>query len=159
MSEMLANHYFHSRNYASAQALYEPLLAQKPAEKSLRRRMVVCYLQTGAIRKALAIFTHLVLEDADFIINTHPVDDDCPCPELIAEMQVQSPDALSLEMELRLGMLWLYCDISKSVYYFEQALRQHPDERDVQQILTCLRPKSIDINKKRSSDMPMEAIR
>lgn len=159
MSEMLANHYFHSRNYAGAQALYEPLLAQKPGEKALRRRMVVCYLQTGAIRKALDIFTNLVLEDADFIINTHPIDDDCPCPELITEMQGHSADALSPEMVLRLGMLWLYCDIARSVHYFEQALRQNPEQQNIKQILACLRSKITDTQQKTSSDIPMEAIR
>lgn len=159
MSEMLANHYFHSRNYASAQPLYETILTQKPAEKPLRRRMVICYLQTGAIRKALDIFTALVLEDADFIINTHAIDDDCPCPELIAETEKQISDALSPAMVLRLGMLWLYCDISKSVHYFEQALHQNPDQWEIVQILASLRPKLTNYIHKTSSDIPMEAIR
>jgi hypothetical protein len=159
MSEMLANHYFHSRHYTGAQALYETLLEQRPAEKPLRRRMVICYLQTGAIHKALDIFANLVMEDAEFIIDTHPIDDDCPCPELIAETEGQSCNTLSLEMVLRLGMLWLYCDVAKSVHYFEQASSLAPDHQEVKLILACLHPKLSDIQHNMSPDIPMEAIR
>ena len=141
MSEMLTNHYFHARDYAHALEGYDSILAVDPASKSIRRRMIICCLETGAIQRGLAIFVQLVLEDADYIINTHPVDDDCPCSELLAQGEVVADDNISLDTLLRLGMLWLYCDVEKSCQYFSNALTLAPDSREIKLILSNLQPK------------------
>lgn len=141
MSEMLANHYFHAREYAHARAGYEQELAAHPENKGLRRRLIVCCLQTGAVREAFVHFARLVEEDVDFIIHTDPEDDDCPCPELIKETPEERSVDGSPEEFLRLGMLWLFCDAQQSCHFLTACLAAAPGDRDLEKVLTIIRPK------------------
>ena len=140
MSEMLGNQYFMARNYARAAEELEQVLIKDPANKPVRRKLIICFNQTGNIRRALEIFLSLIKDDIDFIINTDPVDDDCPCPELVYDLEKQArPEAESVEYHLKLGMLWLYCDLRKSIEHFEKAGELEPDNPDVKKVLTILK--------------------
>lgn len=138
MSEMLANHCFHARDFAAAHRLYTPVLAAHPENKSIRRRMIICCIKTGAMAEALAHFTWLVERDVDFIINTDPVDDDCPCPELISETPAEQEGGGSPEETLRLGMLWLYCDVHQSRRYLSRYLEANPGHRELQHLVSLI---------------------
>lgn len=138
MSEMLANHYFHARDFASAYRLYTPALASHPENKAIRRRMIICCIETGAMAEALEHFTWLVEKDVDFIINTDPVDDDCPCPELLQATPVEPVWNGSAEEALRLGMLWLYCDVHHSYQYLNCYLEANPANRELRQLVSLI---------------------
>jgi hypothetical protein len=157
MSEMLTNHYFHARDYAHAMEGYEVALATHPGDKAMRRRLIICYIETGAIRKAFAIFIDLVIDDADFIINTHPVDDDCPCPELVKRSENVANEPISMDDFLRLGMLWLYCNLEKSCQHFGQALALDPHNREIELVLSQLAPKREILINLPSTQRPMES--
>jgi tetratricopeptide (TPR) repeat protein len=139
MDEMLGNHYFLARNYARAAELLEKVLRVQSENKVLRRKLIICFAQIGQIDKALKIFLSLVKEDIDFIIHTDPVDDDCPCPELIFELERNKSNNIeSIDFTLILGMFWLYCNLDKSVEYFQQAVRKDASNVTIKSILTLL---------------------
>jgi tetratricopeptide (TPR) repeat protein len=139
MSEMLGNQYFLARNYArAASELYNALKAD-PKNKAIRRKLIICYSQIDEISKALDMFISLIKEDLYFIINTDPISDDCPCPELVYDMEQKlENNQKSLDFYLILGILWLYCNVEKSIYYFKQVLKIDSSFTKVKVILALL---------------------
>lgn len=139
MSEMLGNHYFLIRNYVGAAQELEKALRKEPGNKFIRRKLIICYTQIGRVQKALDLFLSMIKEDADFIIKTNPVDDDCPCPELVYDMEkVCYSNQESCDFCLILGMLWLFCNVKKSISYFEKARKLDPDNKNTKSILSLL---------------------
>ena len=122
MSEMLGNQYFLARKYDLAIETFKKVLIKEPENNKVLCKLVICYTQTGKIQKALEIFTSLLKEDIDIIINRDPIKDDCPCPEIVYELEAQvAENQDSLDFFLVSGMLWLYCDLNKSLQYFKRA--------------------------------------
>ena len=81
-SEMLGNKYFLARNYNLAAVNFQETLKSDPINKTIRKKLIICYTQTGQVKKAFDIFYLLAKEDIEFIIDTDLVADDCPCEEL-----------------------------------------------------------------------------
>ena len=139
MDEMLGNHYFLARNYARAADLLEKALRSDLKNKAIRRKLIICFAETGHVDKALAVFLSLIKEDIDFIINTDPVDDDCPCPELVFDMEHWNVNTRqSLDDAEVLGMLWLFCNLHKSFEYFTQAANMDKNNKMIKSILALL---------------------
>ena len=148
MSEMLGNQYFLARNYANAAKNLQYALDIDPLSKPVRKKLVICYLQIGEIQNALNIFYNLILEDIDCIINTEPVSDDCPCPKLVAHYGTIIPyEENSADLKIMLGMLWLYCDINKSLSFFKSAEKMKPDDELIKSISSIIENKLSLINK------------
>lgn len=139
MSEMLGNQYFLARNYASAAENLQYALENDPLNKSVRKKLVICYSQIGEIQKALNIFYNLILEDINCIINTDPVGDDCPCPELVTHYGTILPyQENSTDLKIMLGMLWLYCDVEKSFSFFKSAEKMRPGDERIRSISSII---------------------
>jgi tetratricopeptide (TPR) repeat protein len=137
MSEMLGNQYFMARNYFAAESELGYSLAIDPTNKSILKRITVCYTQTGKIDKALNTFLSLISNDIDFVANTDPVSEDCPCQELITKLQ--SSDKINfnpLDYYLAMGILWFYCDSQESYSFFKSAFAMRPSDARIKQ---CLR--------------------
>ena len=144
MSEMLGNQFFLARNYAAAAEQLEEALLRDPSNKPMRKKIIICLNEIGEIRKAMTYFKALIKEDANFVIDTDPVADDCPCPELIYEAERFLYNNLdSVDFTLRLGMLWLYCDVNESFRCFQQAHELAPNDSDIKSIITLLKTKQI----------------
>src|SRR5574340_573758 len=90
MSEMLGNQYFLSRKYCEALRELEESLLKNPSNKSIKKKLIICYVMAGKVYTALELFEQLITEDIYFIINTDPILDDCPCPEIIYEIENSS---------------------------------------------------------------------
>jgi tetratricopeptide (TPR) repeat protein len=143
MSEMLGNQYFIARNYSGAARELEKALNKEPGSKPIRRKLIVCYTQIGQVQKALNTFLSLVKDDAEYIINTNPIDDDCPCAELVFDMEKELlNNSNSVEFLLMLGMLWLYCDVLKSISYFEKSQQLQPQNTMIKSLLSLLSAKA-----------------
>lgn len=141
---MLGNQFFLARNYAAAAEQLEEALLRDPSNKSMRRKIIICLNETGEIHKALSHFISLIKDDADYIINTDPIADDCPCPELVYEAERHLYNNLdSVDFTLRLGMLWLYCDVNEAIRYFKEAHNLAPEDSDIKSILALLKNKQI----------------
>jgi tetratricopeptide (TPR) repeat protein len=125
MSEMLGNQYFLARNYENAAKNLQFALDNDPLNKAVRKKLIICYSQTGEIQKAFNIFYNLVLEDVDCIINTDVVSDDCPCPDLVKHYGKIFPyEENSTDLKIMLGMLWLYCEVQTSLKFFKSVLNE-----------------------------------
>ena len=145
MSEMLGNQYFLARDYARAASELYAALKTNSRNKGMRRKLIICYTQIAEIGKALDTFISLIKEDVDFVINTDPISDDCPCPELVYDMEQKLENSKkSIDFNLILGMLWLYCNVEKSIYYFNRVLQIDPNYSKVKIILALLNSRAVD---------------
>ncbi len=137
MSEMLGNQYFIARNYSAAETELEKCLETMPGSKSLKRKLIICFTQTGKISRALEMFTELIREDIEFVINADEIKDDCPCSEIVETIeQKNSKKEIELDDRILLGILWLYCNTEKSLFYFEEVNRRVPGIDNIQ---ICIR--------------------
>jgi pentatricopeptide repeat protein len=133
---MLANQYFLVRRFSDAETAFENLLSNNPSNKVARKKLIICYIHNGQVKKALNLFYSLIKEDISCIINTDVIADDCPCPELIETFEKLKEPRLTYISQLEVyGMLWLYCDIHKSITYFEKLKEFNPGERIYKEIL------------------------
>jgi hypothetical protein len=139
MSEMLANQYFMARKYSRACELFEQEIRKDLSNKSMRSKLIICYIQERNVSKAWTLFVGLVSEDVDYIINMDSIRDDCPCPELVFELGTSAvSDQNVVDFYLISGMLWLFCDVEKSLYYLKSAQQLHPAVASLAEIITIL---------------------
>ncbi|NOX88538.1 MAG: tetratricopeptide repeat protein [Calditrichaeota bacterium] len=123
MSEMLANRYFISRKFDKAVPIFEKELEKGRETDKIKKKLIVCYIAVGLIDEAFDLFFEIVGRDPLSIINTDPYWDDCPCPEMINDWEQDEGKPVSSPRDfLILGMLYLYCDLEKSIFYLEKAL-------------------------------------
>ncbi len=128
-----------ARKYEDALRIFEKCKEKGELNKNIMRKMVVCYTQTGKIQEAAKMLLTLINEDLDFVLNTDPVKDDCPCSELVKEYESRLQISVeSFDFLTSLGILWLYCDLNKSVCYFKKASEIYPDNSIVNSILSKL---------------------
>jgi len=136
---MLGNQYFLSRNYSMAAAIFLKVYSQYPQNLSVRKKIIICFTQTGEIDKAFDFFYELVKENLEFITNTDPVADDCPCAELAAKYGMILPyEENSKDLKLLLAMLWLYCDANKSLEYFKQLSLLNREEKKYNDVINMI---------------------
>lgn len=127
MYEMLGNQLFLARKYSQAAENLKLALDKNPENLTVKRKLVICYAKTGKVEKALELFLSILRVNIDFIVNTDPQADDCPCPELTSEMEKKlNENRESLDYQLILGILWLYCNVDKSITYFRKAQEMAP---------------------------------
>jgi tetratricopeptide (TPR) repeat protein len=137
MNEMLGNQYFMARNYSAAQIHLQEFLNSHPDNKYAKRKIIVCYTQTGKMENAYNYFIELIDEDIEFIIDADPIYDDCPCQELVEQIENQSDlNRDSFDFQLMLGIIWLYCDVEKSASYFLKAKETNPDYPQIEYVYT-----------------------
>ncbi len=140
MSEMLGNQYFMARNYSAAQREFEEVLSKYPDNRSAKKKLVVCYTQTGRLKESFEYFLELVKSDIEFIVKTDPIKDDCPCPELIDKLEPKNKDVIdSFDYNLIMGIIWLYCDITHSQSYFTKLKELDPSNAEIELVLTSIR--------------------
>ena len=130
MSLMLGNQYFMARKYEEALIELSDHYKDNPDDKTTQRKLIICNAITGKLDRALEIFISLVANDVDFILDSDPIRDDCPCPEVVFELEDDlTIDKNSADYYKNLGMLWLYCDLHKSIEQFEHSLELEEDTR------------------------------
>lgn len=131
MSEMLANHYFQNRKFITAASLLEKAL-KNSNDDTLKKKLIICYAQTGRISEAFNLFRSLIQTNIKIILDTNTAEEDCPCHDLIFQME-NSFYSIDLDFTslLQLGMLWLYCDKETSLNYFRSALTFQPDNKEI----------------------------
>ncbi len=136
---MLGNKYFLSRQYFDAIKVFEKVLEEEPHGKSLKKKLIICYTHTGKFNEALNLFYELIKKDIDFVINTYPREDDCPCPELIEKYGKILPyENNSIDLLKMLGILWLYCDPKKSLGFFKTLQSEIPEDNRIKEIVSII---------------------
>jgi hypothetical protein len=136
MSEMLGNQYFMGRKYPEAQNEFEAEIIKQPENLFLQKRLIICYTQTGTFSKAYNLFLSLIQKDIEFLSDSDPIRDDCPCPELVTQME-SSVDLYDTDYkkEIISGILWSYCDIHNAKIHFMNASVIHPDDYELKTII------------------------
>lgn len=97
--------------------------------------MIICYVQTKQLNKALSEFYKIINENIEAIINSNIEEEDCPCPEIIPEIEDDKLFFDENEKNLALGILWLYCDALKSEYYFLQHQKVNSEDKIISQTI------------------------
>lgn len=121
MSEMLGNQYFMARNYSAAKNELERCYINNPANKPVKKKLIVCYLQTNEFSKALEFFLFFLKNDIKFIIDTDPEKDDCPCPEIVQEIILSGLlETDPNTAKLKLAVIYLFIDVNKSFRLFDE---------------------------------------
>ncbi len=144
MSEMLANHYFLARKFVEAEPELEAIVAKDPANKSARKKLIICYSQNHKIDEALDLFGNLISDDIEFVIDTDIIADDCPCPELVTAIEESDNYKFNYTEKLKVaGMLWLYCNFEKSFEYFKKLSTVLPNDRQINSILEIYKSYSL----------------
>ncbi len=139
MHEMLGNQLFLARKYPEATKNLEIAFSRDPGNKAIHRKLIICYTQIGKVNKALEMFVDLMKKDISFIIDIDPLDEDCPCSELVSVMEKElSSQQDSLDYHIILGILYLFCDVSKSLYYFQKVQALNPQDVKIHWIIKRL---------------------
>lgn len=135
MSEMLGNQYFMARNFSAAQKEFEEVLIKYPENLFAKKKLVICYTQTGRLKESFAYFFDIIRSDIEFIIKTDPIKDDCPCPELIEKLEPKSINKVdTFEYNLVMGIIWLYCNVNHSLNYFTKLREMDPSNHEIEEV-------------------------
>jgi tetratricopeptide (TPR) repeat protein len=141
MSEMLGNRYFIARKYNKAAEQLEEALSDSNDPRKIKKKLIICYIEAGKTKKALRLFCDLLLIDPDLIINTDPYHEDCPCPELVVSREKSTEIGQMTAEDLEgLAMLYLYCDVERSLYYFRKALAESKNKKIITSIIKRISP-------------------
>ena len=152
MNEMLGNQYFMARNYLKAVSVFRDVLKKDPHNTNANKKLIISLTQIGKFTQAVDQFSDFINGHLDAIIETDPVKDDCPCPELVKNLEhLTKHGSTSFTTYETLGILWLYCDIYKSVEYFKKAVELKPNDEQVNSILHILNKKLEELSSKHHS--------
>jgi tetratricopeptide (TPR) repeat protein len=147
MNEMLGNQYFMARNYLGAATVFQYVLKEDPTNINARKKLIIAFTQIGKYSKAVDLFSEFISENVDNIIETDPIKDDCPCPELVHSLEhLTHAENESFTTYQTLGILWLYCDIYKSIENFEKALELKPKDEKTNAFLVIIKKKLTEIS-------------
>jgi tetratricopeptide (TPR) repeat protein len=139
MSEMLANQYFMIRKYSLAKEEYEKLLTDKETDDKLLKKLIVCYVVSNELEKAFHLFFELIKKDPYIIINTKLEDEDCPCHEIIP--QIQNDQILFNDKEeknLALGILSLFCNKNDSLNYLNKLSKEIYNQQKIKEAVQII---------------------
>lgn len=128
-----------ARKYQEAVKELEPIYLNEPENKNVRRKLIIGYIQTGKLMKGLELFTSLVKEDISFIVIADPIFDDCPCPEIVKELEPSPSESISPDVNIYNGILWLYCDPKTSLKFFEKAIIDFPENKELKETVEIIK--------------------
>ena len=156
MCEMLGNQYFLARNFADAEIEFEKSLKENPKNKAVRKKLIICRIQTGKYEKAIDEFISLLEDDFDYLTDTDLVEDDCPCSDAIFKIEkfyslkISEPTIYTV-----IGMLWTYCDLNRAYEYFDKSFMLGKNPK-TGKILSLLNEKTGNVKKENSSAEKIE---
>lgn len=149
MSEMLGNYFFLNHNYQSACDELENALKDDPSNNAIQRKLILCYIKLGAVIEGYYLFRKLVKTNIECIVHCYFKENPCPCLEIINELNDSNSDTINEKYKnLSLGILWLYCDIDRSLYYLNKAKINLNTDKKLTEIVNsiCIYAKKIKNN-------------
>ena len=64
----------------------------------------------------------VINEDINIVLDSNSEMEDCPCKEMVYDIENSITDLTEIEKTVSLGMLMMYCDVRKSLLYFKNYL-------------------------------------
>ena len=139
MSEMLGNYFFINHNYQSACYELENALKDDPSNNAIQRKLILCYIKLGAVIEGYYLFHKLVKTNIECIVHCYFKENPCPCLDLIKEFSDSNYDSISESYNnISLGILWLYCDIDRSLFYLNKANIESSDDDKLTKIINLI---------------------
>lgn len=136
---MLGNQYFMARKFEQAIPHFETTLEQYPDDLRILRKLVICYVASESLKRALDKMELFLKSAPKDYFETEQRDENCPCPEIIDRWSVNPPKALSrYEYLIAMGILDLFCGHKRSRSYFHQARKIQPLEHIIDDILEAI---------------------
>ncbi|MDP2365701.1 MAG: hypothetical protein Q8M94_18280 [Ignavibacteria bacterium] len=140
MSEMLGNHYFQLRDFVHAERTYEKLSSAQLDDLKILKKLIICYTQTHKIAKALQYLLVLMAKDISTILENNRNDEDCPCNELIFKIENEEIKySTEEEKYTALAILWIYCNHKTSLNYFQMALNENPQNKNLIKMISFIK--------------------
>lgn len=119
---MLGNQYFLVGRYYDAIKELENALVSDPSNNQIKKKLIICYIKTNEIEKAFDIFNQLINQDISLIFESNNLNDNCPCSEIIYELENANIIKDQNQNNLALGMMWLFFNAKNSINYFQKVL-------------------------------------
>lgn len=139
MSEMLANQYFLAMKYEQALPLFESVLDRDPINLKTKKKLIICYTQTGQLARAEALSVEVLQEDPYVIIDTDLQKEGCPCQDLATKLEHRLEGIPPGIMELnQLGILTLYWKPRTALQYFRHSMAMEPHQPCICKVVDLL---------------------
>jgi len=152
MHEMLGNQYFMARNYLGAATVFQNVLKDEPNNLNAKKKLIISFTQIGKHKKAMEVFMDIIQNNVEYIMNTDPIKDDCPCGELVNNLEmITKRGEKTFTSHQTLGILWLYCDLHQSIDNFEKALVLKPNDENTNGVLIILKKKQMELSTNNSN--------
>lgn len=119
---MLGNQYFLVGRYYDAIKELENALVSDPSNNQIKKKLIICYIKTNEIEKAFDIFNQLINQDISLILESNNLNDNCPCSEIIYELENANIIKDQNQNNLVLGMMWLFFNAKNSINYFQKVI-------------------------------------
>ncbi|MCA9730790.1 MAG: tetratricopeptide repeat protein [Deferribacteres bacterium] len=136
---MLGNQKFLAGNFEGAIPLLEKVLIKHPDDAHSIRKLVICYLATGQLYRAIPQFISLL--QSDQTLTTQFCEEDSTGLEreifstLTSSFKVGFNPA---EQNLAAGILAMFFDCQLAQSFFKRARKSDPDDENTQKILDIL---------------------
>jgi tetratricopeptide (TPR) repeat protein len=140
---MLGNQYFLTGQYKDALTQFEKVLLVYPTNIFVKRKIITCYIQTKQVQKALKLFIELITDNTGLVIENEFSNEGCPCQQIIYELENYQSTLVETERLSALGMLWFFCEISKSQKYFNKLFKKNPTNHFYQKITETIKTHSL----------------
>ncbi|KAA3656462.1 MAG: tetratricopeptide repeat protein [Calditrichaeota bacterium] len=143
MDRMLGNQKFLAGNFEEAIPLLENVLLKHPEDTHSVRKLIICYLATGQLYRAIPSFINLLQKDTTL---TSPTCDDTSS-DLEREIFSSLTSSFKVgfnpaEQHLAAGILAMFFDCQLAQSFFKRAQKSDPNDENTKKILDILHVKN-----------------
>ena len=138
MCEMLGNQYYITKRFSLAQSEFEKLLLKHPENNCAKKKLIICNIKLGRIQKAFDDFYYLLMNNIDCLLKCDFEKDECPCVEIIYDVESYQCKLNDFEKNLALGMLWISLNIEESIEHFNKLLNYDRKFEKIFNVITKL---------------------
>lgn len=141
MSEMLANRHFASGHYEEARKGFEAVLRRRPGHVTARKKLTVCYVQTGRLREAVDLALGLMEEvpEALCVAAAQSEAEGFPCRAVLAAFAERGRSLDRGAYHAGLGVLQLYCNAEAALGELGRAAEEDPSRMEIRALLAVVR--------------------
>ncbi len=139
MSEMLANRHFASGHYEEARKGFEAVLRRRPGNVTARKKLTVCYVQTGRLREAVDLVLGLMEENPEALRSADAGSEGFPCRAALDAFAERGRSLDPGDYHAGLGVLQLYCNAEAALGELDRAAEEDPSRMEIRALLAVVR--------------------
>ena len=136
MNEMLANHYYLTKNHQYAVALFQEVIVNEPKNYEAKKKLMVCLLKEGIFYLAWDLYNEIIKNKPQVILETNYKIQDCLCLDVLRDIRkCTNIHSFNWIHSVELGILYSFKDKKKSLFYFKQALERSPFKNRIENLI------------------------